>query len=332
MTISILMPVFNAAPFLQECLDSILKQRESNWELLAVDDFSTDDSLEILKAYAKKDARIKVFQNAGKGIIPALRYAFEKCSGELITRMDADDRMMPSKLFQLKSMLLEFGEGHVSTGLVQYFSESGLGEGYRRYGNWINELTKAARNFEEIYKECVIPSPCWMVWRDDLLRCGAFEPDCYPEDYDLCCRFYKNRLHVLGIDETLHRWRDHPARTSRTDDCYSDNQYFDLKLPYFLALDYDKRRPLVLWGAGRKGKRLAKMLHKQGLPFYWLCNNPAKWGIELYGTKIQNYESLPQFQRPQLIVAVAGPKDQKEILQYLQQLELKPGVHYFLFC
>jgi len=332
MTISILMPVFNAGPFLQECLESIGRQRESKWELLAVDDFSTDDSLEILEAFAEKDSRIKVFQNVEKGIIPALRLAFEKSSGEFITRMDADDRMMPTKLLQLKSLLLQFGGGHVSTGLVQYFSETGLGEGYRRYENWLNELTKTARNFEEIYKECVIPSPCWMVWRKDLFRCGAFEPDTCPEDYDLCFRFYKNRLRVLGSDEILHLWRDHPGRTSRTDDRYSNNQYFDLKLPFFLDEEYDPSRPLVLWGAGRKGKRLAKMLHDQQLPFYWLCNNPAKWGIELFGTNIQNYELLPQLQNPQLIIAVAAPQDQKEILEYLHQHGLKPGAHYFLFC
>ena len=123
MKISILMPVFNTSAYLPECLDSVISQSEKNWELLAVDDFSTDGSLAVLNEYAQKDDRIKVFKNTEKGIAPALKLAFENSVGELISRMDSDDVMMPDKLAFLKNKLLDHGVGSVATGQVEYFSK-----------------------------------------------------------------------------------------------------------------------------------------------------------------------------------------------------------------
>lgn len=330
--VSILMPVYNTAKYLHECMDSILRQTEQDWELIAIDDFSTDNSWSVLEQYARKDSRIKIFKNNQKGIIPALRLAFQKSSGQWITRMDSDDRMMPRKLQCLKQLLLEKGKGYVATGLVMYFSEEVLGNGYQKYEKWLNELTRSGTNFSAIYKECVIPSPCWMVHREDLLHCDAFNPNYYPEDYDLCFRFYKSGLKIVASNNTLHLWRDYPERTSRTDERYSNQRFFDLKLKYFLELEYDDIRPLIIWGAGRKGKELAKKLKQAGLPFYWFCNNRKKWGAKIYDTELQNYHLLPHLWKPQVIVAVSAPEGKQEIQDFMEENRLKPGEHYHFFC
>ena len=121
--ISILLPVRNAARFLTACIHSIENQSEKNWELIAIDDHSTDESLEILNSFMKKNPnQIHVFKNEGKGIIPALKLAYENSQGEFITRMDADDLMEKTKLETLKSLLEKNGRGFVATGLVKYFS------------------------------------------------------------------------------------------------------------------------------------------------------------------------------------------------------------------
>jgi len=198
-------------------------------------------------AYAKKDSRIQVLSNKEKGIIPALQLAFAKSTGQWITRMDADDRMAPEKLAELLKPLSDNGSGNLATGLVKYISTTQLGDGYRRYEKWLNDLTTTSNNYQDIYKECVIPSPCWMCHRDDLIQCGAFDSATYPEDYNLCFRFYKNGLKVHGVKKVLHFWRDHPERTSRQSATYADHRYFDLKLPYFLELDYKSEQPLILW-------------------------------------------------------------------------------------
>ena len=274
--ISIIMPVKNAGKYLSECLDSILTQSIDNWELLAVNDNSSDNSFDMLNEFAKQDNRIHVFQNTGSGIIDALQLGYAKSKGNFITRMDSDDKMDKEKLFHLQNALIENGNGYVATGFVKYFSENALGNGYKKYETWLNTLTEGATNFNEIYKECVIPSPCWMVNRIDFEKCGAFHSNVYPEDYDLCFRFYENILNVCGVNKILHYWRDYTERTSRNDDNYADNRFLDVKLHYFLKLDHKKEKELALYGAGKKGKLLAKKLIVNNISFSWCTNNSKK--------------------------------------------------------
>jgi len=326
------MPVKNTANFLPDCLNSILQQTEKGWELIAVNDHSTDDSLTILETFAKKDKRIKVFTNIGSGIIDALRLAYQQSQGALITRMDSDDIMLPEKLAILKQQLTSNGPGHLATGLVQYFSAEGIGEGYQKYQNWLNELTLKGNNFQDLYKECVIPSPCWMVYRTDLEKCEAFRPNRYPEDYDLCFRFYEHGLQVLPNDQVLHQWRDYSNRTSRTDKNYADNRFLAIKVHYFLKLTRDKNRPLVIWGAGRKGKLIARLLIEQKIDFHWVCNNERKIGKDIYGQLLLPFNAIKKIKQPQLIISVAGDLAQQEILRYLQKEQFQTGKDYYFFC
>ncbi len=327
--ISILMPVYNAAPFLADCIDSIINQTETNWELIAVDDISTDKSLSILKYYEKMDERIHIYQNIKKGIIPALRLAYAKSKGLMITRMDADDIMASNKLELLKTALVLSGVGHISTGLVEYFSETKVYNGYKKYEEWINNLTISENNFEEIYKECVIPSPCWMIFREDLDYCGAFNPNTYPEDYDLCFRFYQFDMEVVGVDQVIHKWRDHPNRASRTDKNYADNHFFKLKLAYFLALNYYHSRKIVIWGTGNTGKELAKELRYFEKPFDWVTNNPKKIGHKIMNVEIESYKKLPMMWQPQILVAVSSPEGKAEIQAFFNRHQYEQNYHYF---
>jgi glycosyltransferase involved in cell wall biosynthesis len=330
--IAILFPVFNTAAYLPACLDSVLAQVEEDWELVAVDDFSTDDSPYILKEYARQDRRIRIVQNDKKGIAPALQMAFRQSTGSFITRMDSDDRMLPQKLACLKKILLENGTGHIATGLVKYFSDDGVGEGYRRYATWLNGLALQGCSFHEIYRECTIPSPCWMAWRTDLERCGAFMEEVYPEDYDLAFRFRQAGFKVASCPEVLHEWRDSPGRTSRTNELYLDNSYLDLKTDWFFRTDYVPTRPLVLWGAGHKGKRLSGLFTARGVSFRWVCDNAGKWGHRISGVKMESYEILADLPDAQIVIAVAAPDGQRQIMNFLESNKFERGKHYFWFC
>lgn len=274
--ISILTPFKNTETYISECITSILNQTYQNWELLIINDGSTDDSKAIVESFAKQDSRIRLYDNPEQGIIEALRFAFKQSKGNYITRMDSDDIMTPNKLEHMSSTLIEQGKNHVATGLVKYFSSEGISDGFYRYEQWLNKLSKTGDNYSEIYKECVIPSPCWMVHKDDLLACDAFNPNRYPEDYDLTFRFYKHGLTCIPTNELLHYWRDYPIRTSRTHVHYAENHFLDLKLKYFLELDYNANKTLTIWGAGLKGKKTAKTLIEKNIPFHWICDNPKK--------------------------------------------------------
>ena len=330
--VSIIMPVKNTAQFLEEGVLSIINQTYANWELLAVNDNSTDNSFEVLSTFAKQDARIKVFNNAGNGIISALQTGYKNCLGEFITRMDSDDIMVPNKLEILASNLEINGKGNVATGLVKYFPEEEIGEGFQKYEAWLNRLTQQGTTFSEIYKECVIPSPCWMMYRQDFEKCGAFNSKIYPEDYDLVFRMYQNKLKVIPCKEVIHLWRDYSSRTSRTHEHYADSSFIEIKLNYFLKLHYDITKNLVIWGAGKKGKFVAELLLKKNIPFQWICDNPKKIGKHIYDVEMLPFTALENIDNSQSIVSVASPKAQNEIVEYFDKKGLKSYSDYFFFC
>ena len=330
--ISILTPFKNSSQFLKTCIVSIINQTYTNWELLIVDDHSTDESHKLVASFAQKDNRIKLFRNNGQGIIDALKLAFTNSSGQLITRMDSDDIMVTDKLEIMSEQLKSFGKGYIALGLVNYFCEGTVGEGYSNYEKWLNGLTKRGANYTEIYKECVIPSPCWMVYRDDLIACGAFNNNTYPEDYDLAFRFYKQGFTCIPNDQILHHWRDYDTRTSRTDENYAANHFLKLKVTYFLELDRDANRSLILWGAGFKGKFCAKMLKKNKIPFIWICNNPKKIGKHIYNIELHAITTLNEYHQSQVIVTVANKTSQERITTILEKRQLAKAQDYFFFC
>ncbi|WP_209402982.1 glycosyltransferase [Pseudozobellia sp. WGM2] len=332
MLVSILIPFKNTEKYLEECLLSIINQSYKNWEVLAVNDYSTDSSAEIVARFANIDKRIKLYSNKGNGIIEALRTAYSLSTGHLITRMDSDDIMKENRLEVMASSLKKYGKGHLAVGQVRYFSHRGISNGYERYEQWLNHLTKTGDNYSEIYKECVIPSPCWMTYREDLDDCGAFTPDRYPEDYDLTFRFYENNFKCIPCNQILHMWRDYDTRTSRTSEHYAQNYFLDIKLHYFLKLDYDPKKVLTVWGAGSKGKEIAKGLKKRNIDFYWLCDNPKKIGKEIYGKEMHHFSLLTEFKNPQSVITVANEDAQKMIRAYLTKLEHKTLVDFFFFC
>ena len=332
MTVSILIPFKDTAQYLPECLDSILAQTFTDWELIAVNDHSADNSHQVVETYAEKDARIKVLTNDGKGIIPALQKAYARSTGSLITRMDADDIMKPNRLEVMTNALLKFGKKHIAVGQVQYFSHRGISDGYSRYEKWLNGLTALGTNYLEIYKECVIPSPCWMVYRADFETSGAFNSDTYPEDYDLAFRFYEQQLKVVPCKEVLLLWRDYDTRTSRTHEHYAQNYFLDIKFHYFLKLEHSPKRPLVVWGAGHKGKTIAKKLIEQNIHFTWLCDNPKKIGKEIYGQQLYHFSKLETLEKPQSIITVANGEAQQEIEEYLKGLGQKSMEDFYFFC
>ncbi|MFT4756948.1 MAG: glycosyltransferase involved in cell wall biosynthesis [Vicingaceae bacterium] len=329
--ISIVMPVKNAGLYLEECLTSIQNQSETNWELLAVNDNSTDNSLAILTNFSSLDSRMQVLQNKGQGIINALKTGYVKTTGELIHRMDADDLMPSEKLSLLKKELLRVGKGYVATGKVDYFAADGVNDGYLNYQNWLNNLCDKSTHWNELFKECVIASPNWMLYREDFERCGRFDSPIYPEDYDLVFRMYKAKLKVSSVKTVTHFWRDHDARSSRTDDNYAAYTFFEIKLTYFLELEYDSNRPLVVWGAGKKGKDLAKKLQALSIEFTWVSNNPNKHGKEIYDQMMESFESIATRNSPQIIITVALKNAKTEIIDFLEKLNLKEGSDFFFF-
>ena len=332
MKVSILIPFKNTENYLNECLDSIVKQTYVNWEVICVNDHSIDSSLEIANKFALSNPKIKVVNNKGNGLIDALKTAYNLSTGNLITRMDSDDIMLSNKISSMAEDLLNFGAGHIALGMVKYFSEKELGNGYKNYETWLNSLTSKGLNFNEIYEECVIPSPCWMVHREDLEKVNNFESEIYPEDYDLAFRFYQIGLKCIKSNKVLHMWRDYPNRTSRTNSNYADNSFLKLKINYFLKLSYNENKKLVVWGAGKKGKKVASILNELKVSFLWVCDNPKKIGKKIYDNYLEDWQIISNLTNYQSIITIASPDAQNYIKSFFKKKNKVELADYFFFC
>ena len=310
--VSIIMPVRNGMPYLTDTLESILNQTYEHWELIVINDHSEDGTEITLTTYAHQDDRISYHNATGRGIIDALRQGYAGSVGSYITRMDADD-LMPMQKIERLLHAAKRDLNTVSTGYVKYFKDQGIADGYRRYEEWLNSLCDSNSHFSDIYKECVIPSPCWMMHRSAFERIGSFDSTTYPEDYDLAFRMYKHGLSVNPVLETLHLWRDHDERASRNDVHYKDNRFLDLKLHYFVSLECSPDQEVLLIGAGKKGKYIAKGLLSHNIPFRWFTNNLKKVNHNIYGTILSSVDNLSSCEYTKCIVAVANRKEQNDI-------------------
>jgi glycosyltransferase involved in cell wall biosynthesis len=114
-TISVLMPAYNATRYLREAIDSVLAQSFADFELILLDDGSTDQTPQVLKEYAWRDARIRVHGGANRGISQTLNDGLAMARGEFIARMDADDISLPERFAKQVRFLREHPE-HVLVG------------------------------------------------------------------------------------------------------------------------------------------------------------------------------------------------------------------------
>jgi len=120
LTVSVIMPVFNAGEFLPKAIESIRKQTLTDFELLIIDDGSTDASYRIMMTYAKRDGRIRTFRNKQNiGLVKSLNFLIPKTHGRYVARMDADDISLPERFEKQVTYLREHPE-LVACGAQEY--------------------------------------------------------------------------------------------------------------------------------------------------------------------------------------------------------------------
>lgn len=325
------MPMRNAEKYLHECIDSIRKQGFTHWELIVINDHSADHSQAIVEAYSRKDSRIQLLPNEGKGIIDALKTAIKYCQGIYLSRMDADDKMPENRLQIMVDTLAKSPEKTVVTGYVKYFGESPISAGYMRYEDWLNTINRNAIQWQNIYRECVIASPNWMVRKDELRAIGGFQDLHYPEDYHLVLKWYQNHWHIEVIPEVTLWWREHPARTSRNSENYQQARFFSLKIRFFLENQWQKQ-DLVLWGNGEKARISARGLDQQQAPFCWMDLNPEKFAKGIQGHTILSYRKIESYTPETTLILLAiypSQKQQQQINSYLNALGYILGTNYW---
>jgi glycosyltransferase involved in cell wall biosynthesis len=154
--VSVLLPVRDEERYLAECLESLSAQTLSDFEVIAVDDGSTDATPAILAAYARGDSRFRVRRQEPAGMVAASEQARAEARAPLIARMDADDVALPERLELQVAAIEEEGLAAVG-GQVEYFPEPT--DGMRAYADWLNSLVTVEAAVRDLWIECPLPGP-----------------------------------------------------------------------------------------------------------------------------------------------------------------------------
>lgn len=324
--ISVVMPVYNAEETLKEAVESILKQNYADWELIAVDDGSVDGSLCLLYGYAALDARIHVLERNHEGIVPALRHGCAAARGDLLARMDADDISLPSRLSS-QARLFEELSGPLLCGARFMTRGNPAGPGRKRYDDWINGLTNHEEIVRELFVECPLPHPTFMMPRSFYEDLGGYRDMGWPEDYDLVMRAWLAGARFCKPETPLLYWREHDRRLSMTDSRYSEEAFRRLKRHFlFRTCLKEEGRPFIQWGAGEVGKR---WLPEWPTPPVAVVDvHPRKIGRSIHGVKVITSNELPAPGACFIIVAVGARGARDDIRSQLAPLGYREQEHY----
>ncbi|MEQ1347633.1 glycosyltransferase family 2 protein [Acinetobacter lwoffii] len=200
--ISVGIPFYNNEKYLSYAIQSVIMQSYANWELILVDDGSTDKSFEIAKKFQSLDKRIKVISDGENKKLPTrLNQLIDESKGQYIARMDADDIMHPDRLFKQFTYLNSNRDiDIVSSGLVSIDSNNCI-KGYRTSSNIITNVS--------IDKGFPIVHPSVMARKNWFLRNKYNESFPRSQDYELWCRsFAKNDLKIAILPELLLYYRE----------------------------------------------------------------------------------------------------------------------------
>ena len=324
--VSVLIPVYNAVGTLGAALRSVEWQTLEDWEALVADDGSTDGSLELARARAAADPRIRVLALPHRGLVPALQEGLRACRAPLVARMDADDLSRPDRLLRQVAYLERHPGVDVVGSRVRIFPVATCTEGMARYETWLNSLVEPEELTRDLFVESPLVHPSVVVRRSALLAAGGYREARGPEDYDLWLRMWERGARFGKVPEVLLFWRDTPTRVTRTDPRCHRDRFRDLKVEALLRTHLESGRPVLVWGAGRPGKDLARDLGARGVPLAgFVDSHPGRRGQRIAGLPVLGPDQVPGPGEAFLLSTVGRPASRAEIRLHLQARGWREG-------
>ena len=203
--ISVILPVHNAEKYISTAINSILTQTVTDFELIIINDGSTDDSLDIIKSYQLIDTRIRLFSQENKGLVTSLNNGINFAKGVWIARMDADDIALPQR-FEKQLQWLEQTGADICGSWVQFFGTSD------------KRILKHPCSDAAIKMNLLFGSPLahpTVFMKTNLIKELRYDPNWdKAEDYDLWERADRAGWKMTNIPEVLLLYRQHDAQIS----------------------------------------------------------------------------------------------------------------------
>ncbi len=313
-----LLPCRNAAATLDEALASIARQTLSDFELIAVDDGSSDDTPSILAEWARRDSRINAVSTPPKGIVAALNTAAECAQGDVLARMDADDIAAPQRLERQLAFLDSHRDLVACGSRIRYMPRARLKDGALRYERWINSVVTADDIERDLFVECPIPHPTLVMRKAAFDAVGEYRDNGWPEDYDLLLRFWESDYLFGKVPDVLLDWREGPDRLSRTDSRYSEDAFRACKAHYLRSRTAG--RSVVVWGAGPVGKAFARALQREDHTVVAFVDlDPRKIGEIIHGAPVIHPSAIGEYRAAYVVAAVGSPGAREEIRASLRR-------------
>lgn len=319
--ISVTMPCYNCEQTVGRALDSLLGQTEERFEVLAVDDGSSDGTAGILRAYAQRDARVRPLFASHGGVVAAANAALDAAAGEYVVRMDADDESLPERLAR-QAALLDADPGLGLVGCRVRFG--GCREscaGYAHYVDWTNTLLDHEAISLNRFVEFPVPNPSIMFRRSMLVEHGGYRDGDFPEDYELLLRWLERGVRMAKADAELLVWNDSPTRLSRTHPKYDVDAFYRIKTEY-LARWLERNNPhhpeVHILGAGRTTRKRADLLKEYGVRFAAYYDlDPRKIGHVVHGVPVLHREEVPGAGQAFCLSYVASRGARQDIADFL---------------
>jgi glycosyltransferase involved in cell wall biosynthesis len=320
--VSVLLPCHNIAEFLPDCIASLSAQTFADFEVIAVDDGSTDHTRRLLDDWGRRDARVSVIAPGRVGLVRALQLAGAAAEGDILARMDADDIARPAR-FQRQLDLLDRDPAVAACGTqIRYFPLDQVRDGALAYQVWINGLSSPAELARDVFVECPIAHPSLMIRRSVFDQIGGYHDRDWPEDYDLVLRLWSAGHALANVEDVLLDWRERPDRLSRSNNRYSLDAFRKCKAHY-LARTLLRSHPAVIWGAGPVGKAMARQLIDHGVIVRAFIDiDPNKIGQRPIDIPVHSPDLVVHRDNAVILAAVGSADARQRIRTYLNDVGL----------
>lgn len=243
--VSIISPTYNHENYIADCIKSVLAQSYDNWEMIIIDDGSTDNTFSIAQEFEKKDDRIKAFTKENVGIFrlgESYNFALSKCKGKYVAILECDDIWLPEKLTVQIAVMEERPECVLSWGKA-YLSSIDLSENYYLAPKNIEDKelfnNKPIGSFlKKFIYTTLIPALTIVIRKDELVALGGFV-----QKYNLPLVDIPTTLELLlrgefaFIDQPLGHWRIYPTQVTKTYTGQMTSSY------YLLIQEMMQRKP-----------------------------------------------------------------------------------------
>lgn len=324
--VSVVLPCYNAMPYLKEAIDSLVNQTYKNLEIIAIDDGSTDDTYNFLIERSKKDSRIKVVKNPENiKLISTLNKGIALAIGSYIARMDADDISMPHRFETQMNFIKSSGADLISSG-VEIIGDS---------GEKLEILKPRALSSSEINYLSMFVNPMLhptVLCKAEVLK--KFQYDNNPtslhvEDYELWARLVRNGVKLLNQNELVLHYRISVGGISRKYAHIQDQHFAAVvknHIESYTSLDVSDELSFVI--ANRFNKRNVDVLMVKNA--IRLIDSTEEWFLERFQIGKKDKRDIIRISELQkLDIIIQFYKNSKNRIRTL--LLVKPRIVQFLF-